>query len=48
MWKKAKAMALQLEGMKENMTACICGTPRERMEGCGLLRSWFTHINSDF
>lgn len=38
MWKRAKAMALQLEGMKKNMRACICSASRDRMEGSGVVK----------
>ena len=31
-------MALQLEGMKKNMRACIFSAPRDRMEGSGVVK----------
>lgn len=35
---ESQALALPLEGTKENMSACICGDPRDRMEGRGVVK----------
>lgn len=39
MWKRAKDMAVELRGMRENIGACIYGAPGEKAEAADCFRS---------